>query len=314
MIVSCGENVIDMIMRADGSYQPVAGGSALNIAIGLGTLGNPTGYAMPVSADALGDMLVAAMAAKNVVYLPPVRPDRPTGLAVVTLQADGQPAYGFYRAGAADTAISATELPELGTEVTHLHMGGSPSLGHDNCGDVLLAWLAQQPQEITFSLDPNVRAVLVDDRARFLARCEQLIARCTVCRLSEEDAEYMYGTEDADAIVDLLLGKGAKLVAVTLGDQGAILAHASARVTESFTLPGKMHDAVAAGDTFMAALLTRLRSWDKLTNEAVTQLAAQELAAACRFACAAAADNCTRPGCDPPTMAAVEELLAATSS
>lgn len=310
MIVCCGENVIDMIMQESGTYLPVAGGSALNIAIGLGALGNDTGYAMPVSNDALGDIILKAMAAKNVQYLPPTRPERPTGLAVVTLLADGQPAYGFYRAGAADTEISLAELPQLDAQVTHLHMGGSPALGHDNCGDVLLAWLEQQPGDFTFSLDPNVRDALVDDKERFLARIAKLVPKCTVCRLSDEDASYMYATTEADKIADLLLEQGAKLVAVTQGKHGSLLANQHARITTAFALPGPMSDTVAAGDTFMAALLTYLANHKQLDNTTVTELHEAELTAACRFACAAAADNCTRPGCTPPSLAQVEALVA----
>ena len=310
MLVCCGENVVDMIMNKQGSYQPIAGGSALNIAVGLGTMGNPTGYAMPISSDALGDMLMESLTKANVEYLATKRPDRLSGLAVVTLLDGGQPAYGFYRANAADTELEHGELPELELKVEHLHVGGSPSLGNSACSKLLMPWIHEQHGHRTLSIDPNVREALVDDRDSFLYHCDQIIEKATLCRLSIEDAQYMYNTKNPNIIADIVLDKGAKLVAVTLGDKGALLADDSTRVTSEFELPSKISDTVGAGDTFMAALLTWLRNNSLLDNHNVNALGENQLTEACTFACAAAAINCTRPGCSPPTLDEIKALLS----
>lgn len=310
MIVCCGENVVDLVMRPDGSYHPVAGGSALNIALGLGRLGVAVGYAMPISADALGSFLLEALAAAAVRYLPTVRPQRPAGLAMVSVMPDGQPAYGFYRHGVADTDLVAGELPHLGSEVTHLHMGGSPSLGHDVSGDMLVEWAKDQDVNLTVSLDPNVRPDLVADRGRFLARCDLVLERCSVCRLSVEDAQYMFAITDPDATADLLLSRGVLLAVVTQGDKGAVLATAATRVNVNFPAPAKVQDTVGAGDTFMSALLAELSASGKLAVQPLAALSKDELWRFGRFATAAAAINCTRKGCVPATRQEVCRLLA----
>ena len=266
MIVTCGENVVDMIMRPDGLYKAVPGGSPLNIALALARLGVPSGYAMPVSSDLFGAELVSALEREGVGYLPPVRPDRPTGLAIVKVADDGQPDYSFYRQGAADIDLQPGELPSLGGDVVHLQVGGSPSLGHAHCGDVLCEWVGTVPDSVSLSVDPNVRPALVDDRQAFLRRCDELAGRCSVFRLSDEDARYMYGDVEA----------------------------------------GK----VAAGDCFYASTLSWLLDNGALAKDRACGLGEDMLRDLGRHAAAAAAINCSRDGCDPPTKDEVLALVA----
>ncbi len=310
MIVTCGENVVDMIGKGGGAFRAVPGGSPLNISVALGRLGVPCGYAMPISSDALGSEMVAALEREGVKYLPPARPDRPTGLALVAVGEGGKPEYSFYREGAADIDVSPGELPELDGGVSHLHVGGSPSLGSERCGDVLVEWALAQGASRPMSLDPNVREVLVEDRGSFLGRCERLLERCAVCRLSDEDAEYMYGKLPADGVADRLLSSGVMLAVVTLGTDGALFATEGARVRVAAADAGKMSDSVAAGDCFMAALLTQLLERGLLEGDSLAGLSEEDMRDVGSFAAAGAAINCMRDGCDPPTRCEIDALLA----
>ena len=313
MIVTAGENVVDMIGKQGGAYQSVPGGSPLNIALALGRLDVECGYAMPISSDKLGDDLLSALEREGVRYLPPVRPDRPTGLALVFVAEEGQPSYSFYREGAADIGIQPGELPELASGVAHLQVGGSPSLGHDHCGDMVTEWALGLDPSISMSLDPNVRPALVVDKGRFLERCDRLMGRCSICRLSDEDARYMYGGAEPDEVADIVLAKGVALAVVTLGAKGALLATASERVRVGQAKPGRIKDTVAAGDCFLAAMLSWMHERDCLRADRTSSLPASALEEVGNYAAAGAAINCSRDGCDPPTRKDIEDLLGESS-
>ncbi|MDP4992065.1 MAG: PfkB family carbohydrate kinase, partial [Marivita lacus] len=70
-------------------------------------------------------------------------------------------------------------------------------------------------------------------------------------------------------------------------------------------------DTVGAGDTFMATLLAGLARVQALSPDALTALDAPEIEALLRRAGMAAAINCSRAGCNPPTL---QELDAAMAS
>ncbi|MBF2735670.1 MAG: hypothetical protein ISN26_06310 [Betaproteobacteria bacterium AqS2] len=310
MIVTVGENIIDLVRNPDGLFAAVPGGSPYNLAIAAARLGAPAGYAMPISNDFFGDQLAATLEANGVAYLPTARPARPTGLAFVDIGADGQPSYAFYREQAADVAIAAAELPALGAEVDVVEVGGAPALGNKECGPVLCEWLLNLDEAVPLALDPNVRPALVDDKQSFLERCDAICARALVCRLSDEDAEYMYGSLAPDAVLDLLLGKGVALAVITLGAKGAMLATAEARTRVEIPDRGlPVQDTIAAGDCFFAALLASLRADGRLNAGALRGLDAAGLGSLGDFCVAAAQINCSRTGCNPPTRGEVEELL-----
>ena len=309
MITTAGENVVDMIYKGKGMFHAVPGGSPLNIAAALGRLETKCGYAMPISADSLGGDIVAALEKEGVSYLPKVRPDRPTGLALVSVKKDGQPSYTFYREGAADIDLQPGELPELPAETTHLHVGGSPSLGHDHCGEMLTEWALGIDESLSMSVDPNIRPTLVADKDRFMARIDRLIERCDLFRLSDEDSQYMYGEASPEQVVSMLLERGCALAVVTMGVKGVILANEKNKVTSEAVSAGETSDTVGAGDCFLGAMLSWMQEHDCLKGSKARELSEDDLFELGRFAAAGAAINCSRDGCDPPTHSEIQELL-----
>ena len=114
MIVTCGEALIDMLPRkgADGAavFQPFAGGSVFNVAIGLGRLGVPTGFFGGLSTDFFGTTLREALEKSRVDVSFANLSDRPTTLAFVTL-IDGQARYAFFDEHSAGRMLTDADLP-----------------------------------------------------------------------------------------------------------------------------------------------------------------------------------------------------------
>ena len=311
MIVTIGENVVDLIKNENNMFKAVPGGSPFNIAICLGRLGHEVSYAMPVSNDFFGDLLIETLEKNNVKYLPSVRPNRPTGLAFVAVDKDGLPNYSFYREGAADVDISIDELPKANSSISHVQIGGSLNLAPKPCGDVLVDWIMSLNQETTVSVDPNVRPILIKDKAYFLKVTEAILSRTTIYRLSIEDAEFMYDETNPDKIIDMLLNQDIPFVIVTLGDQGALLATNNERVIVSPPQSEiKVIDTVAAGDCFLGALIANLSHRNKLSKDSIINLTKEEISDIGKFCVTTSFINCTRSGCNPPNLAEVKKLLA----
>ena len=95
------------------------------------------------------------------------------------------------------------------------------------------------------------------------------------------------------------------MVALTQGAKGAQLWTANGHhAVQPVAQVGVVVDTIGAGDTFQAAALAWLWHADAL-RAPVTPATANDLLA---FATRAAALNCARPGCQPPTREAVIQL------
>jgi ribokinase len=90
-----------------------------------------------------------------------------------------------------------------------------------------------------------------------------------------------------------------KLVALTLGEEGAVLLEDGREVARAEPPKVKAIDGTAAGDAFTACLV-------------VSHLEGRDWQEALRRACAAGAIAATRPGAQPslPTAEEVDEILA----
>jgi fructokinase len=144
-------------------------------------------------------------------------------------------------------------------------------------------------------IDPNVRPGFVQDRAAYTARIDRMIAASDIVKLSDEDAEWLYGAVDPQAI----LAKGVKVVLVTEGAKGATAYTARGKVTVSAPKI-VVADTVGAGDTFNAGFLAALDRAGLLSKAALAELSEEALRDALSLGTRAAAVTCSRAGANPP--------------
>ena len=78
------------------------------------------------------------------------------------------------------------------------------------------------------SFDTNLRLRLwTKERAR--AVITDMMGQCDICLPSYDDVVVLTGIEDENALVDFALARGAKIVALKLGEKGAIVASPTER-------------------------------------------------------------------------------------
>lgn len=301
MIVACGEALIDMLPRVgkDGAptFQPFVGGSVFNVAVALGRLGADAGFFGGLSTDFFGDQLKAALKQSRVDISLANVSDRPTTLAFVTL-IDGKAQYAFFDEHSAGRMLTEADLPPLPVEVTAVHFG-SFGLASEPSGSAFEALMQREHLSRVISLDPNIRPTLIKNRDAYLVRLDHLVAMSDIVKFSDDDLAWIAPDRSFEALAEEWLERGAKLVIMTRGGDGA-----TARTKRlSVTVPSfqvKVADTIGAGDTFSAGMMVRLDQNGLLDKDAIARLDEDQVRDALTFAARAASVTVSRPGADPP--------------
>jgi fructokinase len=302
MFVVCGEALMDVYALGTtptGLHLDARiGGSPFNVAVGLARLGRRSALLTGLSRDAAGERLMQALAAEGVDTRLVLRSDAPSTLSVVSVDAAGVPHYAFYGHGAADRQIDEASLPALPPEVRVLQFG-SYALLVEPVGSALRALAARERGRCLVAYDPNVRLNVEPDLARWRTTVEAMAALSHIVKVSDEDLGLLYPETAAAEVARRWLSRGARLVVLTRGARGSEAWTPGAHATEA-AVPVEVVDAVGAGDTFQAALLTWLDEQQALNLRGLEALDALRLSALLRFAAHAAAITCSRRGADMP--------------
>jgi fructokinase len=312
MLLSCGDALVDFlpVKSVDGgdAAVPVAGGSCLNIAVGMARLGAPTGFVGGISTDLFGRMIAdhAHMSQVDLRYA--TRSAHQTTLAFVRHIA-GEPHYVFYD----EATASRNWIYRRGSipfdEIEAIHVG-STTLANDNGAAQALAMIEDAGGSTTISFDPNCRPNLVSHKVRYVDQMNAFAAAAKIVRMSDVDFEFLYGGSDYGERAKSLIAAGASLVVVTRGIKGAQAWHREAGLVEVQAPAIDVVDTIGAGDSFQAALLFALRAIGRIKTSALAQMNSGELRRALSFASMCAAFTCGHAGADPPRQSDVGPALA----
>jgi fructokinase len=312
MLLSCGDALVDFlpVKAVDGreATVAVAGGSCLNIAVGMARLGAPAGFVGGISTDLFGRIIADHASASQVDLRYAVRSDHQTTLAFVRTVA-GEPQYAFYDEATASTNWTYRPGSIPFGEIEAIHVG-STTLANDQGAANALAMVKDAGGSVTISFDPNCRPNLVRHKARYVEQMDAFAAAADIVRMSDVDFEFLYGGSDYAGKAKSLVAAGASLVVVTRGIKGAQAWHGEAGLVEVEAPVTKVVDTVGAGDSFQAALLFALRAIGRIERRALARMNSGELARAVSFAAACAAFTCGRAGADPPRQSDVGAELS----
>lgn len=303
MYLVCGEALFDFFLKSErgpgqATYDVRAGGSPFNVAIGLARLECRVGLLTGLSTDLLGQRLRLVLEGENVSTGCAVTTDRPTTISLVGLDAEGVPAYQFYDRGSAGSGLTEAELPEIGPEIVGLHFG-SYSLVAEPVADTS-AGLAERCSDLFISIDPNIRPTVEPDMNVWRRRLAALYPHANLVKISSEDLEILHPELSAEDFANERLANGVQLVIVTNGGRAAKGWMAGGIAASALPPASDVVDTVGAGDTFQAALLSKLIEADREPSQVLAGWGPAELESAIAFAAKAAAITCSRRGADLP--------------
>ncbi len=317
-IVCLGEVLIDFVSLESGvslveapSFKKAAGGAPANVAVGLARLGHSVAFVGKVGEESFGDFLVKTLA-DNQVDVSGIARDQNarTMLAFVSLAANGEREFMFYRHPSADMTLTPEEIPaDLIANARVFHYG-SISLISEPCRSATLhaLKLAKENGVIT-SYDPNLRLNLWENAE--LARQEMFegMRFADVMKINEDELEFLTGISEFEQGAQALMEYGISLLIITLGEKGCYFYSKSAKGM----VPGKAVEAVdttGAGDSFVAALLDGLLEHNP-AGQPFSIPEASALEEICRFANGVGALTSLARGAIPslPTKEQVKEFL-----
>ncbi len=242
------------------------GGDVSNFAIAAARQGARAGVISAVGDDGPGQALRALWHSEGVdARAVKTRSDAPTGIYFVTHNSAGHH-FSFYRQGSAASLITPTDLAGAGIrQAKVLHLSGVTLAISSSSHNTALAAVAQaRAAGVKVSFDTNLRLKLWPANEANAAMTA-LMRECDICLPSLDDMTLMTGLTDPGTIVDHCLSLGAKVVALKLGAQGALVADTAHRHPIA-PHPCCCVDATGAGDAFGGAFVARLLAGDGLRD------------------------------------------------
>lgn len=292
-----GEALMDCVATPDGLLRPHVGGSPFNLARAASLRGATVAFLNRFSQDQFGEQMQAQLS-KDKVGMVLGTSRLPTSLAVVQVK-DGQPSYGFYREGIADRDYSVEEvLQTLSQQSPGVLHTGSLMLVPPEHHKVLAVLQGAKAQGWIISVDVNLRPKLAADLGAYVAAVQQVAALADWIKASDEDLELLgFGAAKKNTAADIarsFAAQGASRIALTFGGDGAWLSVDGQSAQDAAPVV-RVIDTVGAGDTFWGNCLA---DWTLQPENA-----AARVTDTLKNAMRAAAINCTRAGCQPPTHA-----------
>lgn len=302
LIVSFGEMLIDFVPTVSGvslaeapGFLKAPGGAPANVAIAVTRLGGKSAFVGKLGDDEFGHML-AGILKQNGVQADGINFDTGarTALAFVTLRADGEREFMFYRNPSADMLLTPDELNlDLIRSAKVFHYG-SISLIVEPCRSAhLKAMEAAKEAGALLSYDPNLRLPLWPSAEEARKQIKSIWDKADVIKVSDVELEFLTGSDKIDDESAMSLWHpNLKLLLVTLGEKGCNY------YTKKFHgSVGAFHvktvDTTGAGDSFVGALLTKI-----VDDQAILEDEAR-LKEVLRFACACGAITTTKKGAIP---------------
>jgi 2-dehydro-3-deoxygluconokinase len=263
-VIAIGEPLFELNQTlTGGAFQTGYGGDTSNVVIAAARSGARTGYFTRLGADAFGRAFLELWRDEGVdAGHVKLDADAHTAVYFITHGPHGHEFF-YLRAGSAASRMTARDVPMDYIQSTKvLHVSAISQAISASAADAVFAAIeVARNAGVIISYDTNLRLKLWP-LARARGIIHETMRTADIALPGLDDAEQLTGLTDADAIVDFYLKLGAKIVALTLGKSGSLIATAAQRKRLA-SMAVTAVDATGAGDTFDGAFLAEyLRSTD----------------------------------------------------
>ena len=272
-IVALGELLIDFTEAGKSSsgkklFEQNPGGAPANLLTVAAHMGYQTEFIGKVGADMHGDFLKKTLEEEGIGTRYLIQDESYfTTLAFVEIAENGERHFSFSRKPGADTQLRAEELNQQLLENCKIFHFGSLSLTNEPSRTATIeAVKGAKAAGVLISYDPNYRESLWFDKQTAVSQMKSMIPYADIMKVSDEELVLLTGIEDYNKAVKQLLELGPKLVAVTLGSDGVLLAREYKREkVEGFKV--NAIDTTGAGDSFWGGFLSEYLKQEKSLEE-----------------------------------------------
>lgn len=267
LVVCFGELLIDFVPTVGGlslaeapAFKKAPGGAPANVACGIAKLGGNAAFVGKVGDDEFGYMLCDVLKDQKV-ETKGIRFDAlaRTALAFVTLRADGEREFMFYRNPSADMLFEISELDtDLLKQAAIFHYGSISLITEPSRSTHLEAMRIAKEAGAILSYDPNLRLPLWPSAAAAKEGIMSIWDQADIIKVSDEEIIFLTGGDPKDDASNMkLMQSGCKLMLVTEGGEGCRY------YTPKFHGQVGGHDVqvvdtTGAGDAFCAGLLSQI--------------------------------------------------------
>ena len=318
-IVSIGEALIDFLsiegempLEETGGFTIAPGGAPANVAAAVAKLGGSSGFVGKVGDDAFGRKIRNALDGAGVNSdMLILDKSVNTTLAFIAVKRNKEPDFMFFRNHCgADLALKQDELDEgYIYESRILHFGSISLTGEPLRATTLKAITIARNADRIISFDPNLRPTLWESLERAKAEIIGGLEYADIVKCTQEELEFITGTDSLSKGTDSILKYGPRMVIVTRGERSCYFNNGDV----TFEVPAfdvEPVDTTGAGDAFVGGVLLDIVERIK-ADRPVFSIPREEAESIVRFACACGAITVTRPGVIPalPTKAEAEAFL-----
>ena len=260
-VVALGEFLIDFTPAGSSDsgmklFEQNPGGAPVNMLTAVSKAGLKTAFIGKVGDDMHGNFLIetakqAGIDTRGIVVDDTVF----TTLAFVTLDENGEREFSFARKPGADTMLCYKEVDaDLLRDTKVFHIGSLSLTDEPARTTTFQAVREARKYGAVISYDPNYRASLWKNEETAKEQMRSLIPYVDIMKISDEETELLTGKEKPEEAAEILFQKGVKIIAVTLGSEGAYLYCKEGGIQ----IPGFASRAVdtnGAGDSFWGGFL-----------------------------------------------------------
>jgi fructokinase len=321
-VICLGETLIDLLANQLGmplasvtDWTPYPGGAPTNVACGLVKLGTPTTLISCLGKDDVGNSLTNLL---TEIGVNPAglqyHPTAPTRQIYVTRSSDGDRTFAGFINNIpsdkfADAFLDAQQITaELFSQAKLLAIGTISLATPVSARATHQALELARKYRLQIFVDVNWRSMFWDDVDRAKSVIYEVLTQADLIKMSDDEAEWLYGSLDPTIIRQRL--PKSQAVLITAGAKGCYYSiDRQTGFVPAFNLP--TIDTTGAGDSFVAACI------HQLCQQGIEAIQDTESAVKLiKYASAAGAITTLKPGAidAQPTHAEVEEFLAAHSS
>ncbi len=267
-----GDAVVDLIPDSSNTLLKCPGGAPANVAVAISRLGGNAAFFGRVGNDPFGNFMAMTLSDEQVDTHYLVKDDNQrTSTVLVDLDEDGERTFTFMVKPSADQFTQVKDIPEFSAG-EWLHVCSIALANEPSRSSTLAALKKVKAAGGYISFDPNLRDEVWNNPVEIKPVVLDAIQLADVVKFSEEELAFLTDTNCLAEGLDAIESFGNKLVLVTQGAKGVLIAVDGVRELVSGTVV-KPVDTTGAGDAFVGGLLAKLSQTPEWQSTSAIQAA-----------------------------------------